>query len=60
MTLDVHDVAGRHVAALLDGPLEAGEHRHTWGAQGLPSGVYYYTLRVGAETAARKMIHLRE
>jgi hypothetical protein len=59
VTLNVYDVTGRHVATLLEGPLQVGEHRHTWRASELPSGIYYYTLRVGSETQARKMTLVR-
>lgn len=57
--LDVHDVAGRRVATLLDGELDAGVHRRAWNAEDAPSGVYYYTLRVDGETATRRMTVLR-
>jgi hypothetical protein len=59
VVLDVYNVAGQRVATLMDRHLGVGEHRYTWRPDRLPSGVYHYTLRVGAETATRKMIHVR-
>ena len=38
VVVDVWDVAGRHVARLLDEPLGEGEHRLAWDASGLSSG----------------------
>ncbi len=55
VTLDVYNVAGRHIATLVNEPLEEGEHLVPWDANGLASGVYLYTLRAGSETATRKM-----
>ena len=57
--LDVYDVAGRHVTTLLNGPVSAGNHRCTWDAFRLPSGVYHCTLRVGAESTTRTMTLVR-
>jgi hypothetical protein len=64
VTLAVYDVAGRRVSMLLDGVLEAGEHRALWdGRDGrgrsLPSGVYLYRLRAGLYTETRKMTLVR-
>jgi hypothetical protein len=59
VTLDVYDVGGRHVATLVNQRLGAGENRHTWRANDLPSGVYHYTLRVKDEKATRRMTIVR-
>ncbi len=45
--LVVYDVLGRAVAVLLDGELEAGQHRVRLDASGLPSGTYL--VRMEAE-----------
>ncbi|MEL6615024.1 MAG: hypothetical protein AAFQ43_04770, partial [Bacteroidota bacterium] len=42
--LTVTDVLGREVAALLDGPLAAGEHRAEWDAADAAPGVYLWRL----------------
>ncbi len=55
VVLDVHDVAGRHVARLVDERLGSGDHRLAWDASGLASGVYLYSLRVGVDRATGKM-----
>jgi hypothetical protein len=44
--LEVVDVLGREVAALVDEWKEAGVHQAMFDAAGLSGGVYYYRLRV--------------
>lgn len=62
--LSIYDVAGRHVATLLSGRLEAGLHHATWNgttANGFKaaSGVYLYVLRTEAGQESRRMVLLR-
>ncbi len=62
--VDVHDLAGRRLATLVDAELEAGEHAVTWrglDARGrsLPSGVYVCRLRAGSTDLTRRMTLLR-
>jgi len=58
-TLKVYDVMGREVTELLNGHLSVGEHRLTFDASDLPSGVYFYRLQAGTETQTRKMLLLK-
>ncbi len=62
--LNIYDVRGRLVDALVDGPLPAGEHRMRWNgedARGEPvaSGVYLLRLRAGAKERSQRLILLR-
>ncbi len=59
VTLQVYDMAGKAVALLTHGLLSAGEHNIIFEDEQLPSGVYYYDLRVRAEVQTRKMLLLR-
>ncbi|MFH1844266.1 MAG: FlgD immunoglobulin-like domain containing protein [bacterium] len=59
--LSIHDLAGRHVATLLDGLEAAGAHSLVWnGRDGsgrtVGSGVYYYRLDSAELTLTRKMV----
>jgi len=47
VTLAIHDLLGRQVAIPLRGYLPAGEHSCCFDANGLATGVYFATLRVG-------------
>jgi hypothetical protein len=62
VTLEVLDTQGRHVTTLIDSESRAaGPHAVPWGGQdgrGEPvsSGVYFYRLDAGGESATRKML----
>jgi len=57
--LRVYDTAGRLVETLVDGWRAAGEHRLTWEAGDLPSGMYFAKLQTGEYVGAQKMILLK-
>lgn len=54
--LIVYDIAGREVARLVDGTVEAGCHSVLFDATGLASGVYIYKLEAGAFNQTARMI----
>lgn len=58
--LDVLDVAGRRVASLADGTLEAGEHALAWPGRdargrGLPAGIYLVRLEAIGRALTRRV-----
>ena len=57
--LSVYDVLGREVAVLVDGVQTPGEHRVTFGARTLASGIYYCRLIAGGAVQTRKMALVR-
>jgi hypothetical protein len=59
VNLKIHDLLGREVTTLIDGTLGAQRYRLTWNANGLPSGVYLYTLNAGTFTQTRKMLFVK-
>jgi len=54
--LDVFDITGRRVAALVDETRHAGNHKTTFDASGLASGVYIYRMQAGEFVQSQKMI----
>ena len=59
--LSVYDVSGRRVRELAGGFYEAGQHVTRWDGRDqnggvLPSGVYVYRLKVGAETVLNRRL----
>lgn len=53
--LTVYDMNGREVSAVADERLQAGDHRITFDASSLPSGVYLYKLVTPSHSQTRKM-----
>jgi hypothetical protein len=64
VSLEIYNVAGRHVRTLAHGPFSAGWFQRVWdgrtdrGEQAAP-GVYFYRLSTGQGVRSRKMILLQ-
>ncbi len=59
VTLNIFDLLGRVVAALVNEELNAGHFNVKWDARNIPSGTYFYQLRAGDFVANRKLVLLR-
>ena len=64
VTIEIFDLSGRRIRQLVGGVRRAGEHAATWnGTNGagkpVASGVYFYRLDAGGQTAVRKMVLAR-
>ena len=60
VTLEVYDLAGRRVAALVDTELPAGSHAAVIDAARLPgAGVYLARLEAGGRASIARIVHLR-
>lgn len=57
--LVVYDLPGREVAVLVDENLKPGKFEVTFDAQGLASGVYFYTLSAGNFIKSRKIVLIK-
>jgi len=57
--LAVYDVLGREVRVLADEDYASGEHRFTFDASGLPSGIYFAHVQSGEFTATQKLLLLK-
>ncbi|RJP82320.1 MAG: T9SS C-terminal target domain-containing protein [Candidatus Zixiibacteriota bacterium] len=57
--LAVYNLAGREVAELVNGTLEAGPHLAVFDGTDLPSGVYLARLQAGGFTACAKLVLLK-
>jgi transcriptional regulator CtsR len=55
VSLKVINVTGQEVATLVDGYRERGNHRVTFKAAKLPTGVYYAVLKAGDVTQIKRM-----
>jgi uncharacterized protein (DUF1501 family) len=54
--LVLYDVRGSVIASIAAGAYAAGRHAIPLSTFGLPRGVYFYQLRVGAQKVSRKMV----
>lgn len=59
VTVQVHDALGRLVTELLNERMESGRHEVEWNAAGSSSGIYFYTVRSGAQFRTRKLVLMR-
>lgn len=56
ISLKVFDLAGREVAVLANGELNAGNYSADWNAADVSSGIYFYTLKAGDFSETKKMM----
>lgn len=56
--LNIYNTLGQRIETMRLPKQSAGVHQFHWRAESLPSGIYYYSLRVGEFKETRKMIHL--
>ena len=52
--VNIYDISGRHVKELVNSLFTQGDHVVQWNASGLPSGSYFYELKVGDSSQLRK------
>ncbi len=57
--VDVYNLSGQKVGAVLDSRMEPGKHSVIWNARGLSSGVYLGLVRAGSEVKTIKMLLLK-
>jgi hypothetical protein len=57
--LIVLDVLGRRLEILKSGTEAAGLHEADWDAEGVPGGVYFFTMHVNDRSQTKKMLLLR-
>jgi hypothetical protein len=56
VVMKLYNVVGQEMATLVDEQQEAGFRSIAFDARDLPSGIYFYRLRAGSFTDARKML----
>lgn len=59
VTLKVFDVLGTEIATLVNEHKPAGKHKVEFNAEGLSSGIYFYSISSGHYSNTRKMLLLR-
>ncbi|MCF7810942.1 T9SS type A sorting domain-containing protein [bacterium] len=56
--LAVYDLAGRQVAALVDGEKQSGRHLSSWQPNQLPGGVYMLRMVAGEKSLVQKIVYM--
>ena len=59
VNLSVFDVTGRKVAVVMNKFISAGEHRLSFKAEKLNSGIYFYRLEMNGESLTKRMLLLK-
>lgn len=59
VNLTIYNMLGQEVATLVDEVKAAGNHKVTWSASDVASGVYFYRLTAGDLTLTKKMVLLK-
>ncbi len=59
VVLKVYDALGREIKTLVNEVKPQGEYHLTFNASGLPSGIYFYSLRAGGYSETKKMILIK-
>lgn len=59
VNIKVYDVLGNEIRTLVNEEMEKGNYSTVFFANGIPSGVYFYTFRAGGFVEAKRMILLK-
>ena len=59
MTLTIYNVSGQAVNVLKYGIQKAGKHSVSWNAVGMPSGIYFYSLKADGFTETKKLLLIK-
>jgi hypothetical protein len=59
VSVKVFDLAGREIATLVDGNMNAGNHIVVWTADSVPAGVYLVKMEAGSFADTRKVTFLK-
>ena len=59
VTLKIHNLSGQEVANLIEETMSAGRYTVVWNARGMPSGIYFYTIKSLGYSQTKKMMLLK-
>jgi len=57
--IEIYDILGRRVTALVNEEQPAGNYQAAWRADSVSSGIYYYRIQTGDFTKTKKMVVLK-
>ncbi|MCL5027846.1 MAG: M4 family metallopeptidase [Bacteroidetes bacterium] len=59
VSLKVYNILGKKIAVLVNKEQAAGDYRIMFDGNNLPSGIYFYQLRVGSTVQTKKMVLMK-
>lgn len=59
VSLKIYNSLGQEVTTLINKEMSRGKHNITWNAQKIASGIYFYNIDTGYNSAVKKMILLK-
>jgi hypothetical protein len=59
VVVSIFTSTGQKILESREGTVHAGSHTYVWNASGMPSGLYFFTVRAGAYAGSGKMLLLK-
>jgi hypothetical protein len=59
VSIRVYDILGRVVATLVDERKNPGEYHVHWNAAGMPSGIYFVSMKAGSFATMERVLLVR-
>ncbi len=59
VSMKVYNMLGQEVSQLVNEVKSPGTYKLNWNAEGMPSGVYFYTMRADGFTATKRLVLLK-
>ncbi len=56
VSLLVYNHLGQQIETLVNNHQQPGKHQAVWNAETVPSGIYFYRLQAGEQSATGKMV----
>jgi hypothetical protein len=59
VTIEIFNQTGQMISELVNQQEASGKHQVTWNVEGMPAGVYFYSLRSGKQLQTGKLVILK-
>jgi hypothetical protein len=54
--ISIYNLTGKKIETLVKEQLQIGNHIYSWDAEGVPAGIYFYSVKTGNQTITRKLV----
>jgi hypothetical protein len=59
VSLEIFNLIGQKVSTIISGELTAGNYTRQWNPGNMPNGIYFYKLKVGAQTEVKRLVLIK-